>query len=106
MTVVAKAELAQSYRAQASTGRFFRSARMRKYGGSPPFLAKGVAPSRQNRHAERLSRGVTPFARKGGLPPFHYIWCSRVARKLIFGQRSMVSARFTREGARYTSAPA
>jgi len=34
-----------------------------------------------------------------------YIWCSRVARKAIFGQRSMVSSRFTRDGARYTSAP-
>jgi len=30
---------------------------------------------------------------------------SRVARKEIFGQRSIVSSRFTREGARYTSAP-
>jgi hypothetical protein len=28
-----------------------------------------------------------------------------VARNAIFGQRSMVSSRFTREGARYTSAP-
>ncbi len=34
----------------------------------------------------------------------HY-WLSRVAANLIFGQRSMVSSRFTRDGARYTSAP-
>jgi len=32
-------------------------------------------------------------------------WDSRVARNVIFGQRSMVSSRFTRDGARYTSAP-
>jgi len=32
-------------------------------------------------------------------------WDSRVARKVIFGQRSIVSSRFTREGARYTNAP-
>jgi rhombotail lipoprotein len=30
---------------------------------------------------------------------------SRVARNEIFGQRSMVSSRFTRDGARYTNAP-
>jgi rhombotail lipoprotein len=30
----------------------------------------------------------------------HRYWLSRVARKAIFGQRSMVSSRFTREGAR------
>jgi len=30
---------------------------------------------------------------------------SRVARNWIFGQRSIVSSRFTRDGARYTSAP-
>ncbi len=35
----------------------------------------------------------------------HYSWCSRVDWNLILGQRSMVSSRFTREGARYTSAP-
>src|SRR6202035_4062752 len=31
--------------------------------------------------------------------------CSRVVRKMMPGQRSSVSCRFTREGARYTSAP-
>ena len=44
-------------------------------------------------------RGLAPFARKWGLTPFSY--CdSRVARKVIFGQRSIVSSRFTRDGAR------
>src|SRR5262249_4120704 len=32
-------------------------------------------------------------------------WCSRVSWKRMSGQRSSVSARLTRVGARYTSAP-
>jgi rhombotail lipoprotein len=44
-------------------------------------------------------------SRKWGLTPFFRYWDSRVARNEIFGQRSIVSSRFTRDGARYTSAP-
>ena len=42
MTVVANAELAQSYSAQANTGRFFRNSRtVKEYGDSPHFPQKG-----------------------------------------------------------------
>src|SRR4051794_20098459 len=42
---------------------------IRKYGGSPPFLAKGVSLQIVG-ETNSLRRRLTPFARKGGLPPF------------------------------------